>query len=143
MKHSFCKKNSFPFSSSCHRRQQHGFTLLEVLVALTITSLVLGGIFTLAAGSKRLAVSTQDSVRDSAAIRAKINLALIDNQFRDLQLPQSMADNAYLIKTGERPEDPIRRREPMRDLLQYYHIEYPDQETSLTGTRWIRLELPE
>lgn len=143
MKHSFPEKINCPCSSSCYRRKQHGFTLLEVLVALTITSLVLGGIFTLAAGSKRLAVSTQGSVRDSAAIRAKINLALIDNQFRDLQLPQSMSENAYLIEIGERPEDPIRRTEPMRDLLQLYNIEYPDQETPLTGTRWIRLELPE
>lgn len=143
MKHSFPRITSRPFNSPDYRRKQHGFTLLEVLVALTITSLVLGGIFTLAAGSKRLAVSTQHSVQDSAAIRAKINLALIDNQFRDLQLPQSMEDNAYLIETGERPEDPIRRTEPMRDLLQLYNIEYPDQETSLIGTRWIRLELPE
>lgn len=125
------------------RRAQLGFTLLEVMVALTITSLVLGSIFTLAAGSKRLAVSTQDSVRESAAMRARINLALLDNQFRDIQFPQDMQDDRYQIDAGERPEDPIRRTEPLRDLLQFYEITYPGSEEPLTGTRWVRLELPE
>lgn len=123
--------------------KQRGFTLLEVMVALTITSLVLGSIFTLAAGSKRLAVSTQESVRDSAAIRARINLALLDNQFRELQFPQDMEEGDFEIQAGERPEDPIRRTEPLRDLLEFYEITYPGQQAPLTGTRWVRLELPE
>lgn len=125
------------------RDKQGGFTLLEVMVALTITSLVLGSIFTLAAGSKRLAVSTQESVRDSAVFRASINLALLDNRFRAFQLPQDMEDGDYQIEAGERPEDPIRRTEPLRDLLEFYEITGPDPGSPLIGTRWIRLDLPE
>lgn len=138
---------TFLYNKAQHQSQswnkQRGFTLLEVMVALTITSLVLGSIFTLAAGSKRLAVSTQESVRDSAAIRARINLALLDNQFRELQFPQDMEDGDFEIQAGERPEDPIRRTEPLRDLLEFYEITYPGQQAPLTGTRWVRLELPE
>lgn len=138
-----CSSQYLSKHSPAKCRQQCGFTLLEVMVALTITSIVLGSIFTLAAGSKRLAFSTQDSVRDSAAMRARINLALLDNQFRDIQDPQNMTDDNYQIDAGERLEDPIRRTEPLRDLLEFYEIDYPDAEEPLTATRWIRLELPE
>ena len=44
------------------QRRQRGFTLLEVIVALTITAMVLGSLFALAAGSKQLAFRSGQSL---------------------------------------------------------------------------------
>ena len=49
--------------------EQQGFTLLEVLVALTITGMVLGSLFALAAGSKQLAFRSGESL--DVAIEAR------------------------------------------------------------------------
>lgn len=122
--------------------QHHrGFTLLEVMVALTITSLVLGGLFSLAAGSKQLAVRTQATLQQTMAARAQINFALLDNGYRDIE---AIIDNdRYQIEAVEILPDVLRRTAPMNDLLQSYQIIDSNTGEVIDGVRWIRLDLPQ
>jgi prepilin-type N-terminal cleavage/methylation domain-containing protein len=122
-------------------RQHRGFTLLEVLVALTITSLVLGGLFSLAAGSKQLAVRTQSTLQDTMAARAQINFALLDNEYRDLE---PVIDNdRFASEAGDVLPDVLRRTAPMNDLLQSYQVIDSETDEIIEGVRWIRVELPQ
>ncbi|MDP1757750.1 MAG: type II secretion system protein [Pseudohongiella sp.] len=118
-----------------------GFTLLEVMIALTITAMVMGGLFTLSAGSKQLAVRAQQSLQGSTAARAAVNQALLDNEFRDFE--SAIKDDRYTIEGMDILPDAERRTAPMNDLLQRYEIR-----DSLTGeiieaVRWTRSDLPQ
>ncbi|MFT5321665.1 MAG: prepilin-type N-terminal cleavage/methylation domain-containing protein, partial [Pseudohongiellaceae bacterium] len=48
---------------------EKGFTLLEVLVAMTITGMALGGLFGVIAGNKRLAWSSEESLVETMQAR--------------------------------------------------------------------------
>lgn len=119
---------------------QQGFTLLEVLIALTITAMVLGGLFTLAAGSKQLAVRTQDTLTETAAARAAVNFAMLDNQYREIQ--PAFSQERFITEPEELLEDPLRRTQPMNDLLESYQLINPDTGEQITGVRWVRSDLP-
>lgn len=125
---------------SC-QRAQHGFTLLEVMIALTITAMVMGGLFTLSAGSKQLAFRAQQSLLDSTAARAAVNEALLDNEFRDLE--PAMSDNRYTIEGLELVPDAERRTAPMNDLLQFYEIRNNQTGETIEAVRWMRSDLPQ
>jgi prepilin-type N-terminal cleavage/methylation domain-containing protein len=122
-------------------RDSKGFTLLEVMIALTIASLVLGGLFSLAAGSKQLAVRTQTTLQETMAARAQINFALLDNEYRDLE--PVINNNRYHAQAEDMLPDVLRRTAPMNDLLQSYQIVDRDTDETIDGVRWIRLELPQ
>jgi prepilin-type N-terminal cleavage/methylation domain-containing protein len=120
---------------------QHGFTLLEVMIALTITSMVLGSLFALAAGSKQLAVRTQSSLHDTIQARAHINFALLDNEFRSLE-PALDNSRFRLQPIGVLP-DVLRRTSPMNDLLQAWQLIDQNTGETIDGVRWVRVDLPQ
>lgn len=122
-------------------RPQRGFTLLEVMIALTITGMVLGSLFALAAGSKQLAFRTQISLHQSTTVRAAVNFALLDNQFRDIE--PVLDDDRFVINGLDVLPDVERRTAPTNNLLQDYEVE--DTETGITiqAVRWQRLDLPQ
>lgn len=132
-------KNRPGAKSLPHRSQ--GFTLLEVMVALTITSLVLGGLFSLAAGSKQLAVRTQSTLQDTMAVRAQINFSLLQNEYRDIE--PVLSNTRYQTRANDVLEDVLRRTAPMSDLLQSYQVIDTETDEVIDGVRWIRLELPQ
>ena len=101
-------------NKSNYPRVYRGFTLLEVMIALTITAMVMGGLFTLSAGSKQLAFRAQQSLQDSTAARAAVNEALLDNEFRDLE--PAMASDRYTIEGMDVLPDAERRTAPMTDV---------------------------
>ena len=123
------------------RSSQQGFTLLEVMVALTISGMVLGALFSLAAGSKQLAARAQDSLQDSTNARAAVNFALLDNEFRSIQ---SVLDNRrYQINALDLLPDVERRTAPVNDLLQAYEITDNQTGQVIHGVRWKRFDLPQ
>lgn len=132
-------------SSDCYAmhnfKPQQGFTLLEVMIALTITGMVLGSLFALAAGSKQLAFRTQVSLHQSTAARAAVNYALLDNQFRDIE--PALDEDRFVISGLDLLPDVERRTAPTNNLLQEYKIE--DEQTGITiqAVRWQRFDLPQ
>lgn len=121
--------------------RQQGFTLLEVMVALTISAMILGGLFALAAGSKQLALRAQDSLQLSTSNRAVINFALLDNEFRDIEAV--LDESRYQIRAVDVLPDVERRTAPMNDLLQAYEVIDNQTEEVINGVRWIRFDLPQ
>ena len=133
------KTNARNTPRTCPRASK-GFTLLEVMVALTITSLVLGGLFSLAAGSKQLAVRTQSTLQETMAARAQINFALLDNEYRDME--PVINNDRYQVEAQDILPDVLRRTAPMNDLLQSYQVIDRDTDEVIEGVRWLRVELP-
>ncbi|MBU2098587.1 MAG: prepilin-type N-terminal cleavage/methylation domain-containing protein [Gammaproteobacteria bacterium] len=123
------------------RSLQSGFTLLEVMIALTITAMVLGSLFALAAGSKQLAFRTQDSLQESTAARAAVNFAVLDNQFREID--PAIDDDRYSINGLDVLPDAERRTSAMNDLLQEYEVVNQRTGDVIRAVRWQRFDLPQ
>ncbi len=123
------------------QRRQRGFTLLEVIVALTITAMVLGSLFALAAGSKQLAFRSGQSLNAAIAARAKINFALLEDEYADVEI--AIDDERFRIRAEEYLETVTRKTEPSTYKLQYYEVVDERSDEAVRGTRWIRLELAE
>lgn len=123
------------------QRAQQGFTLLEVMVALTITALVLGSLFTLATGSKQLAFRSKQSLARAVEARAAINFAFLQDEYGEVE---PAIDNERFTIRGEEYLDVVTRKtEP--NNIKFQHFEVIDEQTDerIPGTRWVKLELPE
>ena len=129
-----------PAAGDCARRQK-GFTLLEVIVALAITGFVLGSLFTLVAGSKRLSFRSEESLVRAARLRAATNFALLENDYNDIELV--LEDDSFLVNEAEFLEDPVRKTSPSTRALQKYEVVNSNSGEVITGLRWIQLELPQ
>ena len=132
------KKSNWVFKKN---RIQQGFTLLEVIVAMAITGFVLGGVFSLVGGSKQLSWRSEDSLQRATKIRAVTNFALLQNEFRGVEL--ILEDESYDIRSLDILEIPERKTEPTIYTLQEYEIANEDRGEFITGSRWIRLNLPQ
>ena len=122
-------------------RSAGGFTLLEVIIALAITSLVLGGLFSLVGGSKQLTWRSQESLKRANQIRAATNFALLQNEFAEVE--EILEQGAYRVRSGEALEAPERKTQPTIHQLQAYEVVNSDRDEVINGVRWIQLELPE
>ena len=121
--------------------KQSGFTLLEVIVALTITGFVLGGLFSLVGGSKQLSWRSEESLIQATRIRAASNFALLENEYSEVEL--ILQDDSYRIRVGEILEYPERKTEASVHTLQTYEIVNTDHDDIIAGSRWLQLELPQ
>jgi prepilin-type N-terminal cleavage/methylation domain-containing protein len=123
------------------KHNQTGFTLLEVIVALTITGMVLGGLFTLAAGSKQLAFRSGTSLSRALEARAAINFALLQDEYSDVE--EILEPSDFEIYSEYRLETVPRKTEPITYALQEFEVTNARTEDVITGTRWARLETAE
>ena len=122
-------------------KKQDGFTLLEVIVALTITGFILGGLFSLLGSSKQLSWRSEENLLRAARVRAATNFALLQNEFRDVE--EILKDDGYEIRSLELLDDPIRKTEPLLYALQRYQITDDSRDEQFFGSRWVRLNLPQ
>jgi prepilin-type N-terminal cleavage/methylation domain-containing protein len=122
-------------------RNQIGFTLLEVIVALTITGMVLGGLFTLSAGSKQLAFRSGVSLTRALEARAAINFALLQDEYSDVE--EILEPTDFASHSEDRLAAVPRKTEPITYALQEFEVVNERTDDVITGTRWARLELPE
>ena len=120
---------------------QSGFTLLEVIVAMAITGFILGGLFSLMGGSKQLSWRSEDSLQRAAKIRAITNFALLQNEYRDVEL--ILEDENYDILGLEVLEVPERKTQASVFTLQAFEIANEERDEFITGNRWIQLNLPQ
>ena len=120
---------------------QSGFTLLEVIVAMAITGFILGGLFSLMGGSKQLSRRSEDSLQRAAKIRAITNFALLQNEYRDVEL--ILEDENYDILGLEVLEVPERKTQASVFTLQAFEIANEERDEFITGNRWIQLNLPQ
>ena len=97
------------------RKNQQGFTLIEVIVALTITGFLLGGLFSLVGGSKQLSWRSEEALVRAIQQRAAWNFALLDNEYADLEA--ILDDDYYEVRELDDIEAPDRQTQS----LQYTH----------------------
>jgi len=72
-----------------------GFTLLEVLIAVTLTAMVLGNLLALQSQSKRLAFKADNVLQKTINQRAYFNAAWVDSQQDSFYLDKLQADEIY------------------------------------------------
>ena len=130
---------SMPVSIKRGRDKARGFTLIEVMVALTITGFLLGGLFALVAGSKRLSSRAETALARSLQQRAAFNAALLDNDYADLDSFLSTASADYRVVELDELEFPDRQTQPLPYALQALELQSPDGDTEVVATRWQRL----
>ena len=123
-------------------KRQCGFTLLEVVVALTITGMVLGSLFALAGGSKQLAFRSGQSLDVAIEARASINFALLQDEYREVEEILE-GQEQFSIRANEYLEPVPRKTEANTFKLQSYEVIGENTDESIKGTRWVKLELPE
>jgi len=99
--------------------KQTGFTLLEVLVALTIVGIALGSVFGLLAGSKRLAFKAVDDIERTVFLRSAINAAQVLEEPEYPALPERYK-KSLTLETDELLEKPERQTRAMRLGLELY-----------------------
>ena len=58
-------------------KYQYAFTLLEVLISITLSSLVLGSLFVLQSNSSKLAFKANNQIDKNLALQAALNTALL------------------------------------------------------------------
>ena len=122
-------------------RFQKGFTLLEVLVAMTITGMALGGLFGVIAGNKRLAWSSEESLVETMQARSLINFSQLNDEKGEVYIDFENED--LFIDSGYELEDPERKTRASTLVLRQYEVIDKYGELITAGTYWVELELPE
>lgn len=122
------------------RRRQGGFTLLEVLVALTISAMALGGLFSVIGGNKQLAFRSQEALLRAMEARTLIGQAQLDDTRGRLPLTLDPRETE-LREIGELPV-PERKTQPMPFALYEYEVRNENGEAVAHGSHWVELDLP-
>jgi prepilin-type N-terminal cleavage/methylation domain-containing protein len=121
-------------------RRSKGFTLLEVMVAMTITGLALGALFGVIAGNKRLAWRAEAALVKSMQARSLLNLVQLNDEQGEVYIA---LDNQTLeLNTGLELETPERKTEPTAADLRGFEITDNDGEVVYQGSYWIKQALP-
>ncbi len=120
---------------------EKGFTLLEVLVAMTITGMALGGLFGVIAGNKRLAWSSEASLVETMQARSLVNFSQLNDEMGEVYI--DFENENLSIDSGYELEVPERKTQASSLALRQYEVIDEYGELITTGTYWVELELPE
>ncbi|MCK5719213.1 MAG: prepilin-type N-terminal cleavage/methylation domain-containing protein [Thiomargarita sp.] len=120
-------------------KQPQGFTLLEVLVAMTIVSLVLGTAFALLASSKRLAFQALDDIEQTIFLRSALNAAQVLEEPEYPEFPERYAENLEL-DIEEPLEKPERQTRSTRLALEPYTLVDTEKGIEFNTVRLILLD---
>jgi prepilin-type N-terminal cleavage/methylation domain-containing protein len=123
------------------RKRLRGFTLLEVMVALTITGMALGGLFGVIAGNKRLAWRSEEALVRSMQTRGMINFSQLNDERGELMVDFEYDEAG--IMTGIELEVPERKTQASTMALRQYEVLDDLGDVVAVGTYWVELELAE
>jgi len=127
--------------NSTARYKSKGFTLLEVMVALTITGMALGGLFGVIAGNKRLAWRSEESLIRTMQARSMINFSQLNDERGEVSI--DFENDDLIINSGFELEAPERKTQASPMALNEYEIFDEFGEVITTGTYWVELDFPE
>lgn len=130
-----------PKKHSSNHLTNKGFTLLEVMVAMTITGMALGGLFGVIAGNKRLAWRSEESLVKTMQTRSLINFSQLNDERGEVYIDFRNED--LLLDSGYEFEPPERKTQASRQALRQFEVIDEFGEVVTTGSYWIVLDLPE
>jgi prepilin-type N-terminal cleavage/methylation domain-containing protein len=123
------------------QNRQTGFSLLEVLVALTITGLALGSLFGVIAGNKRLAWRAEEALVKATQVRSLINFSQLEDDKGELE-PE--LDNKQLqLNTDFEIDYPARKTNATKFALYGFEVLDDNGEVLARGSHWVELDLPQ
>src|SRR5688572_24918150 len=134
------RKGSFNMERGLSTKSS-GFTLLEVMVALTITGLALGGLFGIVAGSKRLAFRSESTLLESMQVRSLINFTQLNNGRGEIII--DFENTELQLDDDHELEAPERKSMGTTQALRTYEIRDENDEVVASGSYWVILDLPE
>ncbi|MDM8564838.1 type II secretion system protein [Candidatus Halobeggiatoa sp. HSG11] len=120
-------------------KKNKGFTLLEVLIALTIVGMSLGTVYGLLAGSKRLAFKAADDIERTIFLRSALNAAQILEDPEYPELP-SRYKKSLEIGSGDLLEKPEKQTKPMQLALESYSLHDDEKGIELVTVRLILMD---
>jgi prepilin-type N-terminal cleavage/methylation domain-containing protein len=124
------------------RRFAGGFTLLEVLIALTICGIALASLFGVIAASKQLTYRARNVLTESDELRRVVTSSLLVDETGELLVPLEDPVLSFSPDSAE-IEAPERRTAETTETLFQYEIENDDGDLVLLGTYWVSLEVAE
>ena len=116
-----------------------GFTLLEVLLALTICGIAFAALFGVIAGSRQLTFRAQGVLTESDAIRRFATRSLLVDESGELLVPDDRSDYRFNPE-AEELEAPERKTAATTETIRLYEIEDADGELLYQGSFWVTLE---
>jgi prepilin-type N-terminal cleavage/methylation domain-containing protein len=134
-------EKNLPSLSLKRRNSAYGFTLLEVLVAMTITGFALGALLSVVGGNKRLAWRSEDALVEASRVRVEINLA----QLQDTpgEVPREEPPRDLRTDSDQLLEIPERKTQAMSFALRGYDVRDASGEVLSHGVYWLQLTRPE
>lgn len=119
-----------------------GFTLLEVLIAVTLTAMVLGNLLALQSQSKRLAFKAEAALQKNINQRAYFNAAWVDSRPGSLYLDKFQADETYSADNTKALKKPEAQSKPLKFYLESFDIVDKQGDPLLSGVRLKDSDLP-
>lgn len=120
--------------------KEHGFTLLEILIALTIVGTALASLIAMFSQSRQLAFRSRAELQKSVAIRSVLNSGQLADDTTDILLPD--AQRNFSVQTGKILPRPERQTKPLSFALEEYHVVGPNGAILLGSVHWKKLDLP-
>ncbi|MDX2504215.1 MAG: prepilin-type N-terminal cleavage/methylation domain-containing protein [Gammaproteobacteria bacterium] len=115
--------------------QQQGFTLLEVLIAITLTALVLGNLLALQSQSKRLSFKAQLNLQKNIEQRSYFNAAWINNRKLDSYMDKLSRRSDYSVDNNKTLKKPKTQTSPLNFSLEAFDIVNRENEAVLSSVR--------
>lgn len=116
-----------------------GFSLLEVIIAMAIVGLVLGTVFGLFAGSKRLAFKAANQIDDILFLRAAFNVGQLLEETEYPEYPEHVAKELTL-RTDDLLEPPKHLKDKMQLGLEPYTWQDKTKDVEWMAIRWKKLD---
>ncbi len=111
-----------------------GFTLLEVMVAITLTALVLGNLLALQSQSKQLSFKAQSTLAKTINQRAYLNAAWISNRALDSYMDE-LSETGYTVDNKKELKKPEQQTQALKFSLQSFDIVDENKQVVLSSVR--------
>lgn len=126
--------------SQGHTQKVKGFTLLESIVALTITGFLLGGLFSLIAGSKELSFRALGHLSRSLELRAISNFSILQDGYNEVE--SILSSDRFSVEEAFELTAPVRKTQPMNHSLRVFEVTDGKTGNSFLLYGWQQEELP-
>ncbi|MAV32978.1 MAG: hypothetical protein CMQ02_06040 [Gammaproteobacteria bacterium] len=130
----------FYFMNQNQSQKAKGFTLLESIVALTITGFLLGGLFSLISGSKELSFRAGGHLSRSLELRAINNFSLLQDGYNEFE--PILGIDRFDVEDRYELASPARKTQPMNHSLKVFEVTDRKTGASFLLSRWQQEDLP-